>query len=46
MQEQTKRELAAAEIALRQSEGQSQREHQLNLATHNAALDMAQQPGE
>ncbi len=45
MQEQTKRELAAADIQLRVSEAQQDRQHQVNLATHNAALDLAQPTG-
>ena len=44
MQERTKRELAAATMQLRQSETAADRTHQLDVATHNAALQAATPP--
>ena len=43
MVEKTKRDISATEFQLRASESQTGREHEINLATHSAALDALNQ---
>ncbi len=44
MQEETKRQLAEAEMQLKIAEGNADRRHEINMATHQAGLDQLTQP--